>query len=258
MSHDFATMTSDSKFKSVIFLKDSFVLDESEEELIESCSENEILVLTYSEIGNKRRDVLSIRGEMSEHTDFMEIGPFDDIIGELYELNRKQGLRIDISNASPYHATRLVPFSYLKRNKITIQKETGIEEIEQKYLDYSSLSTSEYELVISIIDQMESRPDGVDANDIECDWVSKNKRTKTVSGDYEHHPNHKKTIYRCMKKLEESGFITSRGGRPKRYILDGNQLLMHEITRSTNTANNGEEPHRETVSKIEGDSELLS
>ena len=258
MSHDFATMTSDNKFKSVIFLKDSFVLDESEEELIESCSENEIMVLTYSEIGNKRRDVLSIRGEMSEHTDFMEIGPFDDIVGELYELNRNQGLRIDISNASPYHATRLVPFSYLKRNIITIQKGTGIEEIEQKYLDYSSLSTSEYELVISIIEQMKNRPDGVDANDIECDWVSRNKRTKTVSGNYEHHPNHKKTIYRCMKKLEEDGFITNRGGRPKRYILDGNQLLMHEITKQTNIQDNDREQHRETVSGSGEDSEPLS
>lgn len=224
-------MTSDPKFKSVIFLKDSFVLDESEEELIESCSENEILVLTYSEIGNKRRDVLSIRGEMSEHTDFMEIGPFDDIVGELYEINRKQGLRIDISNASPYHVALLVPFSYLERNKITIQKKTGIEEIEQKYLDYSSLSKSEYELITTILEKMKEKPEGLDVHDIDDDWKSKKKRTRIVSGGHEHHPDHDKTIYRCMRTLKEEGYITSKGGRPEKYTMDGNQMLMHEITK---------------------------
>lgn len=121
--------------------------------------------------------------------------------------------------------------SIMDEHKITIQNGTEIIEIEQKYLDYSSLSQSEYELVTTILEKTEEKPEGLDIHDIENDWISKNKRTRTVSGGYKHHPDHDKTIYRCMKKLKEGGYINSKGGRPKKYSMDENQKLMYEITK---------------------------
>lgn len=75
--------------KSIIFLGNNFVLTDKEEELIEKCSENEIMILTYSRIEDKKVDVERIRRKCGKSTVYEEVRETSSIVGLIDGLNRE-------------------------------------------------------------------------------------------------------------------------------------------------------------------------
>ena len=104
--------------KTIVFLGNDYVFTEKEEEMIEKYSENQILVLTYSNIENKRGDVDKLRRDTGSSTEYRKIAEDESLTEIIGKINRDHDLCIDLTFASPYHAMELTPFGYLEENRV--------------------------------------------------------------------------------------------------------------------------------------------
>lgn len=211
------------KQKSVIFLGNGFVLTDEEAKLIELCSKNEILVLTYSRIDDKKVDVERIRKSTGLSTEYKQVKQFEPLTEFFYEQNKTSDLHFDVTFASPYHIMELTPFGYLSNNKVTVMGDEELIFMEHLYLDYGNLDDYEQETVDYIKDTEEGRT----VKEISDDLTEMDR--KKNSGGYARIPDHRKTINRNLKSLYERGYV-DKNGRPAKYYLNKNQQFMYKLT----------------------------
>lgn len=214
--------------KSIIFLGNSFVLTDKEEELIEKCSENEIMILTYSRIEDKKVDVERVRRKCGKSTVYEEVRETSSIVGLIDGLNREYELHIDVTFAAPYHAMELTPFGYLEGNRVTALVDGELRSTGQRYIDYGRLKDTELEVVEELLAK-----GSCTVHDIGDEWNrQKRKAKKTVKRDeYDGKPDFKKTLHRTVNKLSANGYISKDEGRPARYYMDSNQVFMYRLTK---------------------------
>ena len=216
--------------KSIIFLEDGFILTDKEEELIEKCSENEIIVLTYSRIDDKKVDVEQARRKCGKSTEYEQVREDKSIVGLIDELNKNYNLHIDVTFAAPYHAMELTPFGYLEGNRVTAMVDGELRSTGQKYMDYGRLKDTELE----VINELMSSIKGYSVDDIDKRWVEEGRKPKKKirkDDGYSGKPDFTKTLHRTVNKLTAEGFITKKEGHPAKYYMDENQRFMYRLTK---------------------------
>ncbi|MBE6518762.1 MAG: hypothetical protein E7Z70_04375 [Thermoplasmata archaeon] len=213
--------------KSIIFLEDGFVLTDKEEELIEKCSENEIIILTYSRIDDKKVDVERVRRKCGKSTEYEEVRESTSIVGLIDGWNKEYDLHIDVTFAAPYHAMELTPFGYLEGNRVTAMVDGELRSTGQRYIDYSVLKDTELEVVQELMSEQRCT-----VNDIDEIWINrKRKAKKTVKRDeYEGKPDFTKTLHRTVNKLTKMDYISKEEGHPAKYYMNENQRFMYRLT----------------------------
>lgn len=222
---------SDKTQKSIVFLEDGFVLTDEEEELIEKCSENEIIVLTYSRIDDKKVDVERVCKKCGKRTEYEEIRETTSIVGLIDGWNKEYNLHIDVTFARPYHAMELTPFGYLEGNRVTAMVDGELRSTEQRYINYSVLKDTEVEVIEELMSGEHYTVSQIDEN-----WIKRKRKAKKIikRDNYENgKPNFTKTLHRTVKKMTEMGYISKEDGHPAKYYMDDNQKFMYRLTIKT-------------------------
>ncbi len=214
------------KEKTVIFLSDSLVLTDEELELIEKCHENEIIVLTYSRIEDKKVDVDKALRRRGLKAEYKRVRRSDSIMGLMNELNTECGLQIDVTFACPLHAMEITPYGYLPENRITTLEKGEMVEHRRTYLDYGALNSKERKIVETI------GKESLTVKMIAEMWAVERKEK---SSDFVHIPDERKTIHRVIKGLLTRGYVSSRKKEDDpydtdEYFLDENQQFMLRLT----------------------------
>ena len=214
--------------KSIIFLGNGYILTDEEEELIEKCSKNEIIVLTYSRIEDKKVDIERVRRKCGKKTEYEEVRETSSIMELINGWNREYELHIDVTFAAPYHAMELTPFGYLEGNRVTVMVNGELRSTEQRYIDFGRLNDTELEVIEELISHG-SRT----VKEIKEEWNKQKRKAKKVMkrDGYEGKPNFTNTLYRTVNKLTANGYISKEDGRPAKFFLDNNQLFMYRLTR---------------------------
>lgn len=215
--------------KSIIFLENGFILNDKEEELIEKCSENEIIVLTYSRIDDKKVDVEHVRKKSGKRTEYEKINETTSIVGLVDEWNDKYDLHIDVTFATPYHAMELTPFGYLKNNRVTVLINGELKSTGQRYIDYSKFKDTELEVMEELMCGKHYT-----VNEIGEIWNKQNRKAKkTIKREgFDGKPDFTKTLHRIVNKLTDNGYICKEEGHPAKYYVDCNQKFMYRLTRN--------------------------